>query len=423
MRAQSVDPPAQHSRFVFITSNDAWGGSEELWSAAAAMLAAEGHTVAAWIGLIDPNLPRIRELRRLSCTIHQRSAALSLVHTWLATSARAILPSKTFKQLFKLLRPAVLALGNVDLSPALVRHRRPTLVVISQMDNFDGWPIARLCRLFKSSYVMIAHKASYQDWPPDSIYPEIRASFEDARWCYFVSEHNRRLTQEQIGFELPRSSIVRNPFLVPWARRNDWPDIDRGLRLACVGKLFPQQKGQDLLLRVLARDKWRARPLSVTFYGAGPQCGALKRMAAMLQVDCVSFVGFTEDVAAIWNDHHGLILPSRAEGLPLVIVEAMLSGRVPIITNTGGNGEVVTDGETGFLAAAPTEECLDDALERAWQQRDNWRAIGNAAADRIRTLVPVNPARVFADHLLQISRQAITKPAEGFPRRGFIDNT
>jgi glycosyltransferase involved in cell wall biosynthesis len=96
---------------------------------------------------------------------------------------------------------------------------------------------------------------------------------------------------------------------------------------------------------------------------------------------------------------------------------------VPIITNTGGNGEVVTDGETGFLAAAPTEECLDDALERAWQQRDNWRAIGNAAADRIRTLVPVNPARVFADHLLQISRQAITKPAEGFPRRGFIGNT
>ena len=77
----------------------------------------------------------------------------------------------------------------------------------------------------------------------------------------------------------------------------------------------------------------------------------------------------------------------------------MLSARVAIVTDVAGNAEVVTDGRNGFLASAPTDDSFDDALERAWQRRDEWRAIGEAAARDIRTLVPEHPARVLADRL------------------------
>ena len=40
------------------------------------------------------------------------------------------------------------------------------------------------------------------------------AMYAEAKACFFVSEHNRRLTEEQLGFELPRATVVRNPFLV-----------------------------------------------------------------------------------------------------------------------------------------------------------------------------------------------------------------
>jgi len=163
------------------------------------------------------------------------------------------------------------------------------------------------------------------------------------------------------------------------------------------------EKGQDLLLRVLAREHWRRRPLHLSFFGHGINDEGMKAMAKYYRLTNVSFHGFDDDVASIWRDHHGLLLGSRAEGLPLVLVEAMLCGRVPIVTAVAGNREVVDDNETGFLAAAPTEDAIDEALERAWQRRDEWQAIGARAAERIRTLVPRDPAAVFAGMLLELA--------------------
>jgi len=90
--------------------------------------------------------------------------------------------------------------------------------------------------------------------------------------------------------------------------------------------------------------------------------------------------------------------------MPLVLVEAMLSGRVAIATNVGGNAEIVDDGATGYLAAAATEDALDDAMERAWNERHRWREIGAAASARIRTLVPREPERCFAKLLTAVPR-------------------
>jgi glycosyltransferase involved in cell wall biosynthesis len=79
----------------------------------------------------------------------------------------------------------------------------------------------------------------------------------------------------------------------------------------------------------------------------------------------------------------------------------MLSGRVPVVTDVGGNGEVIEDGISGYIAKAPTEDAVDAALDRAWVDRANWRAVGLRAAEKIRELVPEDPAAIFADILTE----------------------
>lgn len=382
-------PPLTRRRIAFVSSNAAWGGSEELWSAAAAVLAAEGHDVAVYKAGIDGSEPRIRRLRELGCSLHDLAGGL-LFPRLLASGLAFVSYAGSY------------GIQLARLWLALKLSRRPDLVVISQGGNYDGVFFADIVRRLNLPYVLISQKATDLYWPADRRRERMRRVYGAARACYFVAEHNRVLTEQQIGMEVPRASIVRNPFLVPWEPRSDWPDERDGLRLACIGRLYPMEKGQDLLLRVLARDHWRERPLSVSIYGSGHQRGGLEGMARKLGLTSVSFRGFVHDVASIWSEHHGLVLPSRCEGLPLVLVEAMLSGRVAIVTNVAGNTEVLTDDVTGFVAAAPTEDALDEAMERAWRRRGEWRAIGSTAATRIRELVPPDPAGDLAAELLRV---------------------
>ena len=174
------------------------------------------------------------------------------------------------------------------------------------------------------------------------------------------------------------------------------------MRLACVARLYLLDKGQDILLRVLAREKWKGRALHVSFFGRGINGEALADLADRLGVRNVSFEGQTDDVPGIWREHHALVLPSRAEGLPLALVEAMMCGRPAVVTKVGGGAEVVEDGVTGFLAA-PDEDSVDAALEEAWARRGELREMGECAARRIRELVPANPAEEFADALLDLA--------------------
>jgi glycosyltransferase involved in cell wall biosynthesis len=116
----------------------------------------------------------------------------------------------------------------------------------------------------------------------------------------------------------------------------------------------------------------------------------------------VIFAGHVSSVEQIWASNHVLVMPSRFEGLPLAVIEAMLCGRPVIATDVAGHAEVIEDGVTGFLADAPTVSSMANALERFWARRAEAKKIGAAAAESIRNLVPANPARIFSDKLKEL---------------------
>jgi glycosyltransferase involved in cell wall biosynthesis len=142
----------------------------------------------------------------------------------------------------------------------------------------------------------------------------------------------------------------------------------------------------------------------VNLYGDGIMKKGLESLAEHLGLTSVSFLGHVRDVESIWSQNHALVLPSRYEGLPLALVEAMLCSRIAIVTDIGGNAEVVEDESTGFIAGAPTVELLDDAMERAWRRRKEWQSLGERAGKRIRELVPSDPVALFSNDLELVAK-------------------
>lgn len=159
-------------------------------------------------------------------------------------------------------------------------------------------------------------------------------------------------------------------------------------------------KGQDLMVEVLSLPKWRERSVRVSLYGDGPSRRVLQSLADYLGTAAIHVASFEKDIEALWSRHHALLMPSRCEGLPLAVVEAMLCGRPVIVTDVPGNAELIDDNETGFVASAPTVAALDEAMERAWQQRHRLKEIGAEATRRVRTMVPPDPAADFASLIL-----------------------
>ena len=354
-----------------------WGGSEELWSQTALRLATRGVDVKANVEGWPYPAPQIAELVKAGCEITERKES----------------PKFLSRALRKLNRTSVYD---------WLDHVHPDLVVVSQAGHYDGveWASAALKRGLP--YALIAQSAGEPWWPTDEMAAHVTAAYDGARGAFFVSQGNLDLARRQFAADLADAKVVRNPFKVPYDVFLEWPAETAPWKLACVGRLEPKAKGQDLLFEVLKSPKWRVRPLHVTLFGSGPNARTLETLRAKYQLDNVTFGGFVQDVTSIWKSHHALILPSRYEGLPLAVVEAMLCARPCIVTDVAGNAELVEDGINGFLAAAPSAALLDEALERAWEERTSWQAMGQAAAARVRQLIPPDPAGVFADEIMKL---------------------
>jgi glycosyltransferase involved in cell wall biosynthesis len=129
-------------------------------------------------------------------------------------------------------------------------------------------------------------------------------------------------------------------------------------------------------------------------------------MTKTLELTNVEFAGHLNNIEEIWSKHHALVLPSRFEGMPLVVVEAMLCGRPCIATDVGGNRELIRDGINGFLAKAPTVELLDEAMNHAWDARHHLMDMGDAAATDVRRWVSKDPSEDFVRELATLAEHA-----------------
>jgi glycosyltransferase involved in cell wall biosynthesis len=260
----------------------------------------------------------------------------------------------------------------------------PDVAVLNQGANIDARVWMTACRELNLPYITIAQCAAESIWPVDDEIDELVLGFHGAAKNFFVSQKNLDLTRRILGTDVPNAAVCGNAYQVDYDIKLPWP-TEKTLQLACVARLHPSSKGQDILFEVLAESQWRDRDYQINLYGSGPNERSMKRLVSSLGLDSrVTFKGHVDHPADIWRKNHALVLASRYEGKPLAIIEAMLCARPVIVTDVAGNAEEVEHGVSGFVAASATVPALRNAMEDVWTSRDRFEEIGRRAAEAIR---------------------------------------
>lgn len=366
-------------KVAFIAANEyvPWGGSEYLWAAAAKKLAQRGVEVS--VSVLDWRKPveQVEHLRAAGCRVVHRQRPSLMVRGF-----RNLFPGRYYAR-----HVSKLAAGA-------------DLIVVSQGDHLQALPWMEALRSSGYRYAPIVQGIAEIKWPHDDLIDKLAPAYEGACAAYFVSQASLALTRRMLVAPLSNGRVIRNPFNVSYNARPPWPShASAQLSLAFVSRLEIMGKGHDVLIQVLSLPHWRERDIRVSLFGDGPNERALRRWVENAKLSSIKFGGFVDNVEHLWSGYHALILPSRYEGMPLSVVEAMLCGRPCIVTDVGGVRELVRDGINGFLAKAPTVELLDEAMNRAWESRARLKAMGDIAGTDVRKWVSADPVEDFVRQL------------------------
>ena len=166
------------------------------------------------------------------------------------------------------------------------------------------------------------------------------------------------------------------------------PPVDREAEVLAVARLVPQ-KGLDVLIRAFAslpesvRDGW-----SLTLVGDGPELATLQALASDAGLrDLVHFEGFRSDPLVFMRRASIFALPSRFEGMPNALLEAMAAGLPSVVTDASpGPLEMVRNGHQGLVVPTDDVSAFAAALQKLMLDGDLRNRCGVAARTTLRSL-------------------------------------
>ena len=134
-----------------------------------------------------------------------------------------------------------------------------------------------------------------------------------------------------------------------------------------IGRLI-ELKGVDLLIKSFSKFLTKHKDAMLVIVGDGDSKSYLQELCKKLDIEHnIIFAGYKKNVYDYLNMFNTFIMPSKYEGIPIVILEAMAMKKIIISTNVGGIPEVIINNETGILLEERTEECLEKNMEFVYE--------------------------------------------------------
>jgi glycosyltransferase involved in cell wall biosynthesis len=198
------------------------------------------------------------------------------------------------------------------------------------------------------------------------------------RWAVKRAEAVRvvslRTEKALIGLGVAPEKIVRFPLTLnpTFANRspaytavNHEPCAMCGKRCFLVAARFVPIKRIDLAIHAFSLVAGQHPDVKLTLIGRGPLEGdILKKVKEFNLEDRVRIVPWTDDLSAWYESSMATLITSDREGFGMTAVESLVCGTPVIMTDVGCAGEVVKDGENGYVVPVGNVEALSDRMER-----------------------------------------------------------
>ena len=206
--------------------------------------------------------------------------------------------------------------------------------------------------------------------------------------CYLsISDYNRR---HLLDFGAPEDKIIDHPVGIDLLR---FPFHVRGapvngtFKILTVSRLV-KEKGLSLALEAIQKLTHEYSLGRIEYYilGDGPEAQKLREEAEQRGIkDRVYFLGSQtqEAVVRVLLESHLLILPSEAEALPVVLMEAQATGMPVIATNVGSVRQVLIDGQSGYMVPSKDVQAMCDKIEHLIRHPQLWEPMGRAGRRHI----------------------------------------
>jgi len=243
---------------------------------------------------------------------------------------------------------------------------------------FGSWIAMTAARLLGVSYSLTLHGS---DLLVDGRYLDTK--LENCQFCATISEYNRRCILERFPAVDPGKIVVsRLGVVVP--KRAEFPRKPGRERIAllAVGRLHAV-KDHAFLVRACARLRDYGLDFECVIAGEGPERRRLESLIRNKQLqNQLTLIGHVprEQMDSLYRRADLVVLTSRSEGIPLVLMEAMVRGGIVLAPAITGIPEIVVPGRTGFLYT-PGE--LEDFVAKILFLVEMIRAEGRLAASRL----------------------------------------
>ncbi len=182
----------------------------------------------------------------------------------------------------------------------------------------------------------------------------------------------------------------------------------------CIAR-FHTVKDHATLIRAWAQVHTALPNAKLLLVGDGPERHNLKQQLKTLATrrsslaTSIEFLGIRNDVADILRAVDVFTLTSVSEGASLTLLEAMASGCASVVTDVGGNGEHLREGEDGFLVPRADDRQLADRLVKLLSDEKLRATFGNSARQQIAERFSLNDAiDSYADHYRALAGRPAT---------------
>jgi colanic acid/amylovoran biosynthesis glycosyltransferase len=281
---------------------------------------------------------------------------------------------------------------------ALELRRRRITHIHAHFTSNDAQVAMLASELAGTTYSMTAHGAD---------------EFEKARWPDLAEKVKRAVFVVAVS-SFARAQLFRLIDHHDWTKirvvhcgiDKDFAKVDATVpaesnRLVCVGRIC-EEKGQLLLVKVIAALVREGRRPKLVLVGDGDQRALVEQLIAENNLSAFVQVTGWASTSQVKNEilrARALILPSFAEGLPLVLVEAMALGRPVLSTYIAAIPELVVNGKTGWLFPAGSENDMLDAI----------RSCLDTSEDALKEMGALARARALQRHAIDIEAAKLSE--------------